>query len=596
MPSAHELAAEMAHVSDYIRQQMSMQLNNFDINGMQRSLVARIVAQIGSLNHMTPEGAGVLTTALASSAYDSVGKTLIANAINTRVGVVDTSRDTIFQTLTSINKYLTQQDHDDIGDATKPLADRVNVVVRRLRLLRIIHPSTETIRFAAALLGLLAFSQYPSYQSMYNLVRDLQSNITTALGPVDAGIRTYPNDPNELPSAVYEAAYADGPPVTVALDRLLNTARNHVPLRNTSKLLRPSQTQGDGSLQIANQPQSATRSDDLALTIAQQVGSVMQQCMSQLMCYANPGHGPRGPQPPPQFDLTPPPQSSGDRSPLANALRPRGPRAIMQPQAHVYGGASSMAPLTDTPSHHVANADQNGPSGMLQPSPSHDELPGLTFSPTKGRVPGDQNAELEGAAFVGRGTKRDAPAAAIVNTDGDGEDSATQPPRRKLHKVSADPQPISDVLAMERAIMNSMEARDNKRSDNRKELKVVKDAAEKAVKAAIAKAKATTAEASKEGNHAVCKKPAASPTDLKRASRARAAEARPPPSRGTKANPSPTTLYGGGKIHVSWSKDCFRVFRQADHRVDVAVRWHDDWKAAWTKSLDLIDQHWGRIP
>ena len=78
----------------------------------------------------------------------------------------------------------------------------------------------------------------PSYLSIHKISNDLKSELRVMLGPDDVGIREYPKKLDLLPDIVHKTAYDDGAPISKHLDRLLNTARNHVPLRKSSKLLK----------------------------------------------------------------------------------------------------------------------------------------------------------------------------------------------------------------------------------------------------------------------------------------------------------------------------------------------------------------------
>ena len=61
---------------------------------------------------------------------------------------------------------------------------------------------------------------------------------------------------------------------------------------------------------------------------------------------------------------------------------------------------------------------------------------------------------------------------------------------------------------------------------------------------------------------------------------------------GTKAKPHPTVLYGGGKVHVSFSKKGYRVFLHSDDVVDKCVKWDNfkNHKEAWDKACELIEE------
>ena len=67
--------------------------------------------------------------------------------------------------------------------------------------------------------------------------------------------------------------------------------------------------------------------------------------------------------------------------------------------------------------------------------------------------------------------------------------------------------------------------------------------------------------------------------------------ARPPAPFGTPENPPPTTLYKGGKVHVSHRLQSYRVFVHASDKVDKAVKWSTNGGHinAWVVACEMIE-------
>ena len=521
MSTATELASEINHASEYIRQQRDMQIPGFDLEASMHSLAEAMVVRINRLPRLTAEMAGILTGTLRTSAYSNAGKAAIATAISVQMSACPADNTTMFQTLTCTNKIFTQDDINKITDCTMQLQDRVSVAVRRMSLLRIRHPSDETIRYLAAFLGLTAFANYPSYASMYALQADLKSQIRSSLGPADAGIRRYPDSPDALPRHVFVTAYpaGDGLPIVFPCDRLANTARNHVPMRNTSKLLRDSSQQPNNSTSqvvVASQLQVQQQ-------MQQQMQHQFQQSMSGLMSQLGQVFGLR---PPMQFhndggSLQAPPNEDTQEqfsARLQNAFR-RGPRALAagshhqaqqadgHPQGFVWQPPSGDVKLPPSAGPHTPSSSGSHESpeqgsqrrsasalpGFETPvqSRSHDDLgvPNDNIGASSPRTkPMDVPPASGGAAFVGRSITPKPLAAEDVSTTQSHEPfagalaAASTPTARRVYGKRSAP---SSLLALEATLERSMAGRDAARAIQRKNNEVIKKAAEKAAKEAV---------------------------------------------------------------------------------------------------------------
>ena len=83
-------------------------------------------------------------------------------------------------------------------------------------------------------------NEFPCYERIYEDVQSLSTLLDQACPgehfPVK--MKTYPSSASELPADLWAQAYSeDDPPVTLTMPRVAVIAQNHVPLRNTSRLL-----------------------------------------------------------------------------------------------------------------------------------------------------------------------------------------------------------------------------------------------------------------------------------------------------------------------------------------------------------------------
>ena len=503
MAGVVDIANEMAHASAYILQQRELAMPGFDIAAMQLSLSQAIVQSIDQLPRLHAEGAGTLTQALRAASYGQDGSHAIASAIHTKLSQPlahsGSGGGHMFQTLTNINNFLTAEDVNAIRDVTRPHHDRVMIVVRRIRLLGIDHPSGDTIRFAAAYLGLEGFAQYPSYESMYALQQDIAAQIRSALGPRNSGIRTYPSDPSGLPQNVFDMAYPDGRPSAVTCDRLHNTARNHVPMKSTSKLLKQSQS-------VQHVPSQANTQTMTMQSAHQLVGQVVQQqlqgFMQQLGCRM--GMPPADSAPQLSFFQQhaigdAPPTIEADNQDVAarlSGLFPKqgGKHRAASPASSptMSRGASTIAPDSQSSSPFSADAQTVHPGGLptlAAPSLAQPQLtdaaPAVHYVNNGKTGITSPPVHTEGASFVGRsaaGSHPPAEATASVYGYGHNSSATCESAQKRLRKTGK--QPSVGIEAIEAALDVSMDRRDANRANKREATSIIKTAADMAATAA----------------------------------------------------------------------------------------------------------------
>ena len=505
MAGVVDIANEMAHASAYILQQRELAMPGFDIAAMQLSLSQAIVQSIDQLPRLHAEGAGTLTQALRAASYGQDGSHAIASAIHTKLSQPlahsGSGGGNMFQTLTNINNFLTEDDVNAIRDVTRPHHDRVMIVVRRIRLLGIDHPSGDTIRFAAAYLGLVGFAQYPAYESMYALQQDIAAQIRSALGPRNSGIRTYPSDPSGLPQNVFDVAYPDARPSAVTCDRLHNTARNHVPMKSTSKLLKQSQS-------VQHAPSQANMQTMTMQSAHQLVGQVVQQqlqgFMHQLGCRL--GMPPADSAPQLSFFQqhaigdAPPTIEAGNQDVAArlSGLFPKqgGKHRAASPASSpiMSRGASTIAPDSQSSHSSPFSADTQTvhPGGLPTLVAPSFAQPSLTVAApaVHGVINGitgitSPPVHTEGASFVGRsaaGSHPPAEATASVCGYGHNSSATCESAQKRLRKTGK--QPSVGIEAIEAALDVSMDRRDVNRANKREATSIIKTAADMAATAA----------------------------------------------------------------------------------------------------------------
>ena len=240
-----------------MHQVKSFLLSRFQVSGpaaakaseIASQLAQSMVAQINMLPKLTSDAAKSLTDALAASGYDEAGKAAILQAIDAGLtqNIINTPRNQkgsgngwaynyLWEGQTN---YYTEQDWAGLLSSTKPLANKVQIIVDRFMSLGITNPDEWTIAWAIAVLILSHFRVFPKYKSIFAIVGDFKEALKACKKPWPFSfISNYPTTPKELPASVFAHAYdPDDQPVSKELERLKQTALKHIPLRKNNKLL-----------------------------------------------------------------------------------------------------------------------------------------------------------------------------------------------------------------------------------------------------------------------------------------------------------------------------------------------------------------------
>ena len=195
-------------------------------------LAHSMAAQIRQLPHITSDAAKGLTDALAASGYDEAGKAAILQAIDAGLtsSIINTPRDKkgggngwaynyLWEGQTN---YYTEQDWAGLLSSTKPLMNKVQIIVDRFMSLGITCPDEWTVAWAMAVLVLSHFRVFPKYKAIFAIVQDFKEAQKSCRKTWPFSfIANYPKTPQELPAAVFSHAYdKDDQPVSKQVERL----------------------------------------------------------------------------------------------------------------------------------------------------------------------------------------------------------------------------------------------------------------------------------------------------------------------------------------------------------------------------------------
>ena len=541
MASVLDLIGEIDQCAAYIAQQQQMNLPGVDVGAMQESLATSMATSIARLRSLNADGALRLSSALANSGYTIAGRSLVANAIRSKHEATDaivSGATTQFQTLIHIENYLTEADWAFIEHNEHTRSQKINRMAWRLSQLRIKHPSKDTIKYGVAALALLAFRQFPSYPSIYDMTIELHSEIVSAQGPPDIGQRIFPEYPAMLSHEVLEAAYPlpDDQPVCKSIDKLTVIAEKYTPIRKNNKLLKQPNSQCDNqNLAITQRgvpsASSPLHQQNLEASIQNQLGNFMHAMAANF--------GFQLPQPEPRITVNVPPRSgsatsgdSGSPQELFTACRRNASRVN---PSHSFPGVVSPESershipdhVTGTPGPHTPPPLHRGTSSGTVASAEHEtashhppSMPSLAVPAPLHDMPSDAHAEARpgmvdaashtithpppefGAEFVGRSSAR---------------------PGHSPHACGSGATAVTAVMEMEDAMLDALTKRDAHKAAERK---VAKAAAAAAVLSASAATTTLPKAAAKVMGGA-----AANAAAVARGSRAHSASAAPPAKR-----------------------------------------------------------------
>ena len=153
------------------------------------------------------------------------------------------------QRLISVFKYLSEKDWAKIDAGNASYWSIIYATVERLKRIGIKPPMSEgTTKWAAATLTASCLERtggMPTYEAIYQLSKDLKEALKSC--PVKAhpdlqAPRVYPETPDQLGDAFMKLAYEDNDrPVERYSAKVIMLAAQHIPVRDTSKLLKKNQ-------------------------------------------------------------------------------------------------------------------------------------------------------------------------------------------------------------------------------------------------------------------------------------------------------------------------------------------------------------------
>ena len=229
------------------------------------ALVQGLCAKIKGLEGFNAMHAVEIKTA-AETALPMVFQTSVGKAIEKSLLATPTCEKPSIakpQALVEIQNYLTHNDWLVLEDINSSLIKKQNTLALRLRQLGVVSLHEQTCKAAVSLI-LHTLSSLPDYDVIHSMVMDFKGAFAASGGACKSGIyiNKYPVNPSDLPPQLFKDAYGAEVPQPKVLEKL-QVLKQHIPLRQTSKLLGKSKVVGSTAA-VQAQPATAPASIDSA--------------------------------------------------------------------------------------------------------------------------------------------------------------------------------------------------------------------------------------------------------------------------------------------------------------------------------------------
>jgi hypothetical protein len=239
------------------------------------AMVDNAVRKLKSLVNVEASSAIQLYQAIDDAQLEATLKNKLSEAVDelitAEVHAADEARGGNGQRLCTPFNYLTKGDWDKI-DNEASYWSIIYVVVERFKKVGLSAPMAEsTVKWTAATLvanTLERTGKMPSYDAIYQLTKDLKQSLKSCQVNCHPDLqkpRVYPESATQLGDAFMAQAYdPDDPPVQRYSDRVSCLVTDHIPVRETSKLLAKNQKKGNAvtAADVAKEIMKAQQADE----------------------------------------------------------------------------------------------------------------------------------------------------------------------------------------------------------------------------------------------------------------------------------------------------------------------------------------------
>ena len=252
MTSTARMLKEIASVRGFFS---SRQANSSD-GGLQKSFADSILMMLGSMTGFGPSEAAQINAALEDTPYGSEHSARIMAHMDTllHASVSRSMKDSGSGSAASTRggsgrskqmlkhwcNYFTGTEVAVLQDQKKSMHIKMTILVERGLKIGLVDPDEQAHKWALAFLLTCHYAELPPSQLLYDKLQDLKATWQSErrdffLERVDE----YPEMPSNLPAQLFAEAYtADDPSLPVVVVGI-NKIADSIPLRASSKLLKP---------------------------------------------------------------------------------------------------------------------------------------------------------------------------------------------------------------------------------------------------------------------------------------------------------------------------------------------------------------------
>ena len=250
---------------------------------MQASLLGSLCKRMKDVL-INPSGASQLYSYINQSGLPDKAKSALVAVVDDNISTAqpDTAEATHVkpQSLTHITHYMTEKDWSTWDDVRSTPHDWISVGASRLKACNVKSLKEDTVKWFQALLAANFKKRHgnlPRYRQIYQWAQDLRSTFHATASWTSPGVPmplVYPDNPADLGAAFMSAAYAaDDPPICRVVPDLANIARNHVPTRSTSNLLK-AELEAEAKQPVLQKAKEATLTKDDLLEALKTAGNI----------------------------------------------------------------------------------------------------------------------------------------------------------------------------------------------------------------------------------------------------------------------------------------------------------------------------------
>ena len=207
-----------------------------------QGMVNSIIKQLNAVRSFGAQEATWLSLALNDSPYGEAGTQKIVAAIDAAINKTTSIATTVAadepkQFFKPWWTACTATDWECFR-SNKPWSAKMTCLIARANSIGCIHPDEQCVKWMLAMLLCVCYPELPKAKERFAKFQELKQCAITERQPwIHEHLVTFPTSVNDLPSHIWEQAYASESPINVELIGI-NLVANRIPLRKNSKLLK----------------------------------------------------------------------------------------------------------------------------------------------------------------------------------------------------------------------------------------------------------------------------------------------------------------------------------------------------------------------